>query len=239
MLTLSALVQYTLFANASTYGTPPVRALFFEFPNEPELFGVDQQYLIGRSILVTPVLTPNVSTVAGIFPGRGSVVWRDWYTHQVVNATAGGNTTLDAPLGHINVHVRDGAAILLHAEPGYTTAETRTGPYALLVTQDAAGYAFGTAYVDDGESVPPTPNATVTVEAQKGRLTVSAMGNYTIEQKLETVTVLGVGAEEPGSVQVDGEDVDEDDWAFDAGLERLVIRGLGVDLNRGASLTWA
>ena len=108
-----------------------------------------------------------------------------------------------------------------------------------MVSQAADGYAFGTAYVDDGESVPPTPNATVTFEAQKGRLTVSATGNYTIEQRLETVTVLGVGAEEPGSVKVDGEDVDEDDWAFDAGLERLVIRGLGVDLNRGASLTWA
>ena len=57
--------QYTLFANASTYGSPPVRALFYEFPDEPELFGVDSQYLIGRDILVTPVLTPNASTVDG------------------------------------------------------------------------------------------------------------------------------------------------------------------------------
>ena len=47
------------------YGSAPVRALFFEFPDEPELFGIDRQYLIGRDILVTPVLTPNVSTVDG------------------------------------------------------------------------------------------------------------------------------------------------------------------------------
>ncbi|RPD64745.1 hypothetical protein L227DRAFT_560555 [Lentinus tigrinus ALCF2SS1-6] len=230
---------YTLFANASTYGTPPVRALFFEFPNEPELFGIDRQFLIGSDILVTPVLKPNISTVDGIFPGRGSVVWRDWYTHQVVNATAGANTTLDAPLGHINVHVRDGAAILLHAEPAYTTAETRAGPYALLVTQDASGYAFGTAYVDDGESVPPTPHTTITFQAQKGQLAISSTGDYIVEQKLDTVTVLGVGADKPGSVQVDGQDVDESSWEFDAGLERLVVKGLGVDLNKGASLTWA
>ncbi len=57
--------QYTLFANASQFGAPPVRALFYEFPDEPELFGIDQQYLIGRDILITPVLTPNVSTVDG------------------------------------------------------------------------------------------------------------------------------------------------------------------------------
>ena len=59
------LPQYSLFANASLYGTPPVRALFFEFPDEPELFAVDQQFLVGSDILVTPVLTPNVSTVEG------------------------------------------------------------------------------------------------------------------------------------------------------------------------------
>ncbi|RPD82750.1 hypothetical protein L226DRAFT_450346 [Lentinus tigrinus ALCF2SS1-7] len=231
---------YTLFANASTHGTPPARALFFEFPDEPELFDNDRQWLIGRDILVTPVLTPNVSTVDGIFPGRNSVVWRDWYTHQVVNATPGANTTtLDAPLGHINVHVRDGAAILLHAEPAYTTTETRAGPYALLVTQDASGYAFGTAYVDDGESVPPTPHTTITFQAQKGQLSISATGDYIVEQKLDTITVLGVGADKPGSVQVDGQDVDESSWEFDAGLERLIVKGLGVDLNKGASLTWA
>ena len=234
-------MQYTLFANASTHGTPPVRALFWEFPNEPELFANDKQWLIGRSVLVTPALTPNVSTVSGVFPGRGAVVWRDWYTHEVVNATAGGNTTLDAPLGHINVHVRDGAALLLHAKPGYTTAETRAGPYALLVTQDAAGRAFGTAYVDDGESVPPTPNVIVTFRAFKGKLTISATGDYTIGQKLERVTVLGVnvGAEGLRWVRVDGEEVGEADWEFDKGLERLVVKGLGVDLNKGATLTWA
>ena len=62
---VSTFAQYTLFANASTSGTPPIRALFYEFPNEPELFGVDSQFLIGRDILVTPVLQPQVSTVSG------------------------------------------------------------------------------------------------------------------------------------------------------------------------------
>jgi hypothetical protein len=43
---LTLLVQkYTLFANASTAGLPPVRTLFYEFPDEPELFTVDRQWL--------------------------------------------------------------------------------------------------------------------------------------------------------------------------------------------------
>ncbi|KAI8981316.1 glycosyl hydrolases family 31-domain-containing protein [Trametes punicea] len=228
---------YTLFANASSHGAPPVRALFFEFPDEPELFAVDRQYLIGRDILVTPVLTPNVSTVDGIFPGRGSVIWRDWYTHEVVNASAGTNTTLNAPLGHINVHIRDGSALLLHAQPAYTTAETRAGPYSLLVSQAADGYAFGTAYVDDGESVPPTPNTTLTFKARKGEVTIATKGDFAVTQKLETITVLGAGSAKPHVVKLNGKGVEN--WEFDEGLERLIVKEISVDLNKSTTLSWA
>lgn len=44
-----------------------MRALWMEFPDEPELFNIDRQFLVGSSILVTPVLMPNVSTVDGTF----------------------------------------------------------------------------------------------------------------------------------------------------------------------------
>ncbi|KAI0310612.1 glycosyl hydrolases family 31-domain-containing protein, partial [Amylostereum chailletii] len=173
---------YTLFANASTAGTPPVRALFWEFPDEPELFGIDTQFMIGDAILVTPVLAPNVSAVSGVFPGRGTVTWRDWYTHAPVPARSGEPTPVDAPLGHIPVHVRSGAVLLLHARPAYTTRETRAGPYALLVSLDAAGAAFGTAYVDDGATMPGADglaNRTLRFTAEEGALRVQSVGEWT------------------------------------------------------------
>ncbi|CAL1697161.1 unnamed protein product [Somion occarium] len=225
---------YTLFANSSLFGAPPVRALFFEFPDEPELFAVDRQYLIGRDVLVTPVLTPNVSTVDGIFPGRGLVTWRDWYTHDVVNASIGTNTTLPAPLGHINVHVRDGSAILLHSKPAYTIEETRQGPFSLLVSQAADGYAFGTAYVDDGETVPPTPNATLTFKARKGALSIDTHGSFKIAQKLDTITILGT--EKPTRVSVDGKVVKS--WQYLDTKQKLSIGDLSVDLNGAVSIAW-
>lgn len=46
-------------------GLPPARALFYDFPDEPELFNVDKQWLVGSDILVTPVLTPGATTVEG------------------------------------------------------------------------------------------------------------------------------------------------------------------------------
>jgi Glycosyl hydrolases family 31 len=42
-----------------------MRALFFEFPQESELLAVDRQFMLGSDILVTPVLTPNVTSVSG------------------------------------------------------------------------------------------------------------------------------------------------------------------------------
>ncbi|KAL4243910.1 glycosyl hydrolase 31 family protein [Abortiporus biennis] len=231
---------YTLFANASMMGTPPIRALFYEFPDEPELFSVDRQFLIGREILITPVLTPNVSTVNGIFPGRGTVVWRDWYTHNVVNTTNDGSTTsLPAPLGHINVHIRDGSVLLLHDKPVYTVTETRAGPFALLVCLSNDGSAFGTAYIDDGETVPPTPNTTLTFEASKGqKLELSPKGSFRISQTLETLIILGV-PREPAQILLNGQRVHSNSWKYIAAQEKVVLTGMNVNLNILTRISWS
>ncbi|KAJ6553086.1 glycosyl hydrolases family 31-domain-containing protein [Mycena capillaripes] len=225
---------YSLFANVSMQGTPPVRALFWEFPDEPELFAVDRQFLIGRDILVTPVLTPNVSSVDGIFPGRGKTVWRDWYTHEVLNATSGANTTLAAPLGHINVHVRDGAAILLHQTPAYTVEETRHGDFSMLVTQSVDGHAFGTTFIDDGVSDPPGPSTIVTIQAGMDAVNISSSGAFHIVQKLAEVTILGV-AQRPAAVLVGGQ---VKNFTYAASQQKLVVSELSVDLNLGTTIEW-
>ncbi|KAF8132870.1 glycoside hydrolase family 31 protein [Boletus edulis] len=226
---------YTLFANASTNGLPPVRALFYEFPTEPELFNVDRQWLIGSDILITPVLTPGATTVDGIFPGRGTVVWRDWWTHAVVDATPGGNTTLSAPISHINVHIRDSSILLLHQEPAYTIYETREGPYSLLVSLNKAGTALGNAYVDDGESYPPGANRILSFSASNGELDIESTGEYPIPQTVETVTILGV--QQPTTVTLNGDTIEG--WTYDGANEELIISNLSIELNAAESkLCW-
>ncbi|KAJ4469268.1 glycoside hydrolase family 31 protein [Lentinula aciculospora] len=230
----------SLFANASLRGTPPVRALWYEFPTEPELFAVDKQFLVGADILVTPVLDPNVSTVDGIFPGRGQVTWRDFYTHAVVNAS-NGTATLSAPLGHINVHIRGSSALLLHANPGYTTAETREGPFTLLVSLESnnnSNRAFGTAYIDDGVTNPPTESRHLTFSSTADQLHISSRGNFTVRQKLQQITILGVTVK-PTQVSV-GETnvVGVDSWQFLPELQKLVVSDVSVDLNSAQTISW-
>lgn len=154
--------MYTLFYHAHTKGETVMRALAWEFPDDASLRETFNQFLLGPSILVTPVLEPNVDYVKGVFPGIGQGErWYDWYTLQEVDAQPGENVTLSAPLEHINVHVR-GGSVIARQQPKLTTGATRRTPYSLLVTLGENDDATGDLYLDDGESL--VPNATRVVQ---------------------------------------------------------------------------
>jgi alpha-glucosidase len=155
--------MYTLFYCAHTKGDTVMRALAWEFPQDSTLRETFNQFLLGPSILVTPVLVPNANTVKGVFPGIGQGTrWYDWYTLHEVHAQPQENVTLAAPLEHINIHVRGGAILPLQ-EPQMTTAATRKSAYSLLVALDDCGEASGSLYLDDGESLAPPATKLVKV----------------------------------------------------------------------------
>lgn len=95
--------MYTLFYYAHTEGQTVMRALAWEFPEDESLRATYAQFLLGPSILVTPVLAPNVETVQGVFPGIGEGTrWYDWYTLAEVQAKPQENVTMDAPLEQVD-----------------------------------------------------------------------------------------------------------------------------------------
>lgn len=70
---------YTLFQQAHSTGSTVMRALAWEFPNDPTLANADRQFLLGGSLMITPVLAQGATSVGGIFPGVGKgEVWYDW-----------------------------------------------------------------------------------------------------------------------------------------------------------------
>ena len=184
----------------------------------------------------------------GILPGRGQVIWRDWYTHAVVNQEPPSSThgngqnavvvDLDAPLGHIPVLVRSGAALLLHSQPGYTTRASAALPYALLVSLSREGNAYGTALVDDGETE-TTLSRTLAFNAHDKKLEISTSGEdlFEIAQPLGAITILGIDRA-PKRVRIDGKAIKTQKWAFDSKVQRLVVSGLSIDLNRRCAITW-
>jgi alpha-glucosidase (family GH31 glycosyl hydrolase) len=63
---------------------PPVRPLFFEF-DDAKYLAVEEQFMVGPSLLITPVLHEGKAAVTGYFPSTGQTTWRDWTTGEVSN----------------------------------------------------------------------------------------------------------------------------------------------------------
>ncbi|XP_077243931.1 alpha-xylosidase 1-like [Tasmannia lanceolata] len=142
---------YTLNYEAHVSGSPIARPVFFSFPNLTESYGLSTQFLLGSSVMVSPVLRKGATVVKALFPPG------TWYSlfdmTKVVVSTAGHYLTLDAPLNVINVHVYQNT-ILPMQRGGMTTKEARMTPYTLVVTFPAGaveGEAKGKVFIDDDE----------------------------------------------------------------------------------------
>ncbi|KAL4803698.1 glycosyl hydrolases family 31-domain-containing protein [Aspergillus unguis] len=221
---------YTLMQDAHKTGSTVMRALAWEFPNDPSLAAIDNQFLVGPSLLIIPVLEPGVSTVKGVFPGLAQgEVWYDWYTRKAVDAQPGVNTTIDAPLGHIPVYVR-GGSILPMQEPALTTRNARQTPWALTAALGRNETASGKLYLDDGESLHPDTMLHVDFSVVDSKLSASAQGDWKESNPLANVTILGV-ANEPSAVTFNGQEVPAD---YDVGLRVLSVTGLDQLTEDGA-----
>ncbi len=89
-------------------GQPLIRALALEFPNDLVTWSLDQEFLIGPSILVAAVVTRK-SRQHRVYIPAGS--WRYWWSTQIdVGPTW---IQLDVPLDKIPIWIREGYALPL------------------------------------------------------------------------------------------------------------------------------
>ena len=148
---------------------------------------------------------------------------------------------LAAPLSHIPVLVRSGAALLLHSQPAYTTRESATAPFALLVSLGRDGLAYGTALIDDGETLLPddipSPSRVLTFDVRDGQVVIAGQGEFAVEQPLDVLTVLGIG-KAPRRVRLNGVVLPAPKWLYSPAVQRLVVSGLSIDLNGRAVVVW-
>uniref|UniRef100_A0A8C6PJX3 Lysosomal alpha-glucosidase n=1 Tax=Nothobranchius furzeri TaxID=105023 RepID=A0A8C6PJX3_NOTFU len=139
---------YTLFHHAHTSAATVATPLFTEFPADANCRIIDQQFLWGSSLLISPVLDEGSVEVKAYLPAG------TWYSLQNGQPlySKGEYFLLPAPLETINVHVREGH-IIPQQEPALTTTVSRGNAFFLTVALSASGQARGVLFWDDGDSL--------------------------------------------------------------------------------------
>lgn len=129
---------YTLFHEAALSGTPVLRPLFYEFPEDLGSRNNGFQFMLGDALLVTPVfssLAGSTSVQADAhFPPAS---WYDFYTGSLVSSSSTGeDLVLSTLLTDVNVHVKGGTVVPMQGNLHdfiRTTEDLRKMPLHLLV----------------------------------------------------------------------------------------------------------
>ncbi|NXO44120.1 MGA protein, partial [Locustella ochotensis] len=115
------------------------------FVQDRNTWDIDEQFLWGPALLISPVLKNKERSVIAYFPDAR---WYDYHT-DTETGLRGQYRNLSAPLEHINLHIR-GGYILPWQTPANTTAYSRKNPMGLTVALDDDLFAEGHLYWDDG-----------------------------------------------------------------------------------------
>ncbi|KAI5072469.1 hypothetical protein GOP47_0012575 [Adiantum capillus-veneris] len=213
---------YTLMQEAHECGAPVARPLFFTFTEDRATLDVSSQFLLGRGVLVSPVLEAGAESVAAYFP-KGT-----WYSlsdgGQEVVESQGSLVTLPSPLDTINVHVYEGTIIPMQ-EAAMTTGEVRQSPFTLLIAfkyiEEASSMeqegqtAIGEIYIDEGEDMEmalkegKSTRIKLVAELKMGQMKVASYvecAEYAFRQGfiIDKIVVLGLRAASQPLVRIDG-----------------------------------
>lgn len=99
--------NYTLAFENNQKGTPLMRPLFFEEPENTKLLTVCETYLWGNDFLVTPITKAGITSTSIYFPKNNN--WFDFNSDK--KQIAGTTSTIAVVEDHIPVFVRGGAFI--------------------------------------------------------------------------------------------------------------------------------
>jgi len=140
------LMPYLYSLGYKTYqtGAPFMRALFMDFPNDPNIADIRDEYMFGPAFLVAPV-TEQGATSREVYLPAGT----DWYNYWTNERVRGGQAIkVDAPIEVLPLFVRAGAIVPLGSAIENTGQEQKIEKVRVYPGADSEF----TLYNDDGKT---------------------------------------------------------------------------------------
>ncbi len=135
---------YAQARKAEQTGAPFMRALFMDFPSDPKVSDLNDEYMFGPAFLVAPVTSQDTTSRTVYLPAGTD--WYDFWTNR--RYTGGQSIKADAPIDQLPLFVRAGSILPLGQDIENTTQPQKIAE--LRVYPGADGEA--TIYSDDGHT---------------------------------------------------------------------------------------
>ncbi|CAO3597358.1 unnamed protein product [Absidia cylindrospora] len=139
---------YSLFYDTYKNGTPMMRPMFMEFPQDENLFTMEDQFMLGEAIMVKPITKEDATSTEIYF--AGDQPWYDMKTYERTLHT--GLKTVEAPLEKIPAYYRGGFIVPRRERIRRSSSAMKLDPFTLIIALDRKSMAQGTLYIDDGET---------------------------------------------------------------------------------------
>ena len=192
---------YSEATRSTADGTPMMRAMIIDFPEDENVYGLDEQYMFGRNLLVAPVLNEG-QTVKNVYLPAGE--WIDFFHNAL---TAGGAIkSYYCPADSIPVYVRNGSILPLNLNEDYEIGGSIGNDIDNYTNLSFRVYPSGdssyTLYHSDGTTITVSAEehfenetVSVTVPAFNDKITAQVFGS-----KPASVYVNGIAVSEVASV---------------------------------------
>ena len=134
---------YTQAWHTSQHGLPLMRPMFWDEPEDQDLWEIEDQFFLGDSLLVAPVLAPGAIERTVILPPGA---WHDFSTGQQYNGP--GKITLPVTLESIPVFIRAGSLLPMDEGKGLNLLIVLPGDGEVGFHYQDAGDGYGPWQLD-------------------------------------------------------------------------------------------
>lgn len=170
--------------NCVRYSRPMMAHLIFDYPEDENVLNIDDQYMLGRGLLIAPVISEG-QRERNVYLPEGK--WYDFWTGKI--AFGGKAVEYPCELDKIPVFVKDGCIIPVNLNEDYIMGETdKTG----FVGNNTDGYTKLCFMIyGKGEGAVNEADNEKTIRVSAGENSISI--EYTIDVGMKEITLIFAG----------------------------------------------